>query len=105
MSKEMKKSLAAERKTRREALKAKYGYATVDGKKVEIANWLVEPPGLLMGRGAHPLRGHWKPRVAQRDVILNLDQNSPVPPGEWRPGVQDHTATRSEPWDSNDKEQ
>src|SRR2546427_7469284 len=90
MSRETKKSLVAERKARREALKAKYGYATVDGKKVEIANWLVEPPGLFMGRGAHPLRGHWKPRVAQRDVILNLDESSPVPPGEWRQVVHDH---------------
>src|SRR5713226_7502538 len=90
MSKDAKKSLAAERKTRREALKAKYGYATVDGRQVEIANWLVEPPGLYMGRGAHPLRGRWKPRVTQRDVILNLDENSPVPPGEWREVVHDH---------------
>ena len=98
MSKEMKKSLAAERKTRREALKAKYGYATVDGKKVEIANWLVEPPGLFMGRGAHPLRGHWKPRVAQRDVILNLDESSPVPPGEWRQVVHDHDSMWMAKW-------
>jgi DNA topoisomerase-1 len=98
MSKEMKKSLGAERKTSREALKAKYGYATVDGKKVEIANWLVEPPGLFMGRGAHPLRGHWKPRVAQRDVILNLDENSPVPPGEWREVVHDHNSMWMAKW-------
>ena len=98
MSKEMKKSLVAERKTRREALKEKYGYATVDGKKVEIANWLVEPPGLFMGRGAHPLRGHWKPRVAQREVILNLDENSPVPPGEWKEVVHDHNSMWMAKW-------
>src|SRR5438445_6020107 len=98
MSKEMKKSMAAERKPRKKALKAKYGYATVDGKKVEIANWLVEPPGLFMGRGDHPLRGHWKPRVAQRDVILNLDENSPVPPGEWRSVVHDHDCMWMAKW-------
>src|SRR5712692_5876732 len=98
MSRETKKSLVAERKTRREALKAKYGYATVDGKKVEIANWLVEPPGLFMGRGDHPLRGHWKPRVAQRDVTLNLDENSPVPLGQWRQVVHDHNSMWMAKW-------
>lgn len=51
MSKEQKKSLAAEKKEAREGLKAKFGYATVDGNRVEMANWMVEPPGLFMGRG------------------------------------------------------
>src|SRR5438445_13812363 len=56
MSKEMKKSLAAERKTRREALQAKYGYATGHGTKAEVGNWLVEPPGRGRGRGGAALR-------------------------------------------------
>ncbi len=51
MTKEQKKAKAAERKVRREALKAKFGVALLDGKQVEIANWMVEPPGLFMGRG------------------------------------------------------
>ena len=51
MSKEDKKKLAAERKVARESLKSRFGFATLDGGRVEIANWMVEPPGLFMGRG------------------------------------------------------
>ncbi len=51
LTKEQKKALAAERKKKRLELKEKYGYALVDGVRTEIANWVVEPPGLFMGRG------------------------------------------------------
>lgn len=51
LTKEQKKALAAERKKKRLELKEKFGYAIVDGAKTEIANWVVEPPGLFMGRG------------------------------------------------------
>ncbi|HYB75341.1 MAG TPA: LAGLIDADG family homing endonuclease, partial [Nitrososphaerales archaeon] len=51
MTKEQKKALAAERKERRETLRVKYGVALLDGKKVDFANYMVEPPGLFMGRG------------------------------------------------------
>ncbi len=98
MSKEEKKALAAVRKERREALKAKFGRATVDGKAVDIANWLVEPPGLFMGRGQHPFRGKWKPRVQQSDVVLNLGESAPVPPGSWREIVHDHNSMWMAKW-------
>ncbi len=51
MTKEAKKSLAASRKEKREALRAKHGNALLDGKEIELANYMVEPPGLFMGRG------------------------------------------------------
>ncbi|MHB1907726.1 MAG: DNA topoisomerase I [Nitrososphaerales archaeon] len=79
LTKEQKKALAQERKKKRLELKEKFGYAIVDGVKTEIANWMVEPPGLFMGRGLHPLRGSWKPRVLEEDVTLNLDENAPNP--------------------------
>ena len=56
----------------------------VDGVKTEIANWVVEPPGLFMGRGQHPMRGHWKPRVTESDITLNLDEKATVPEGKWK---------------------
>ncbi len=90
MTKEEKKAQALSRKERRELLKEKYGKALLDGKEVDIANWLVEPPGLFMGRGAHPLRGSWKPRVMESDVTLNLDESAPVPPRRWGDVVHDH---------------
>ncbi len=84
LTKEEKKALAAERKKLKEELKEKYGYVEIDGNRSEIANWLVEPPGIFMGRGQHPLRGRWKPRVHSEDVILNLGKDAPVPAGNWK---------------------
>jgi DNA topoisomerase I len=84
LTKEQKKALATERKRKRLELKEKYGYALVDGVKTEIANWVVEPPGIYMGRGQIPIRGHWKPRILEEDVTLNLDKNTTVPPGKWK---------------------
>ena len=98
MSKEEKKALAAERKERRDALKAKFGKAVVDGNEVDIANWLVEPPGLFMGRGQHPFRGKWKPRVEHSDVVLNLGESAPVPPGAWKEVVHDHNSMWMAKW-------
>jgi DNA topoisomerase I len=83
MTKEEKTALALSRKVRREELKEKYGKASIDGKEIEIANWLAEPPGLFMGRGAHPLRGSWKPRVDPAEVTLNLDAGATIPEG-WK---------------------
>ncbi|MCS7110174.1 MAG: DNA topoisomerase I, partial [Candidatus Caldarchaeum sp.] len=70
--KEYRKRLSAERKKLREELKARFGWAEMDGKRFEVANWMVEPPGIFMGRGAHPLRGRWKPRITEEDITLNL---------------------------------
>ncbi|HJS65265.1 MAG TPA: DNA topoisomerase I [Nitrososphaeraceae archaeon] len=95
---EEKKKLSAEKKRQKELLKKTYGIAIIDGVEVEVANWLVEPPGLFMGRGLHPLRGRWKPRIRPQDVILNLDENSPVPEGAWKKVVHDHTSTWLATW-------
>ena len=97
-TKEEAKGLAASRKERREAMKKKYGKAEIDGKEVDIANWLVEPPGLFMGRGEHPIRGSWKPRVEQRDVTLNMDEAAPAPAGNWGAVVHDHESIWIAKW-------
>jgi len=98
MSKDEKKRLAAERKEAREELKARFGFAILDGNRVEIANWMVEPPGLFMGRGKHPMRGRWKPRVTKADVILNLDEAASPPPGDWKEVVHDHESMWMAKW-------
>jgi len=83
MSREEKKKLAEARKKIREANKEKYGYATLNGERVELSSYAVEPPCIFMGRGKHPLRGRWKPNVTYEDIILNLspDALTPRPPG------------------------
>ncbi len=98
LSREERKKLIDKKKQEREKLKNFYGKAYVDGLEVEVANWLVEPPGLFMGRGLHPLRGRWKPRVTPQDVILNLGEDAPVPEGAWKNIVHDHTSTWLATW-------
>jgi DNA topoisomerase-1 len=98
LSKEQKKSISQAKKAEREKLKAIYGKALVDGIEVDIANWLVEPPGLFMGRGQHPMRGRWKPRVRPQDVTLNLGENAPVPEGNWKAIIHDHSSTWLATW-------
>lgn len=79
LTKEHKKELAERRKKENEERKQKYGYAIIDGQKVEV-NYRVEPPCIFVGRGKHPLRGRWKPRVHYSDIILNLSPDAPTPP-------------------------
>ena len=95
---EEKRKLYSSKKAEREKLRSIYGKAIVDGIEVDIANWLVEPPGLFMGRGQHPLRGKWKPRIRPQDVSLNLGENAPVPEGTWQNIVHDHSSTWLATW-------
>ncbi|MBI4673786.1 MAG: DNA topoisomerase I [Chloroflexi bacterium] len=90
---EKRKELSAQRKLQRAELQAKYGHARVDDHQVEIGAYLIEPPGIFMGRGAHPLRGRWKPRVYSHQVTLNLDEDADVPAaphGRWAKIVHEH---------------
>jgi len=83
LSKEERKALAAERKARREELREQYGYALVNGERTELANYVVEPSGIFMGRGQHPLRGRWKAGARHEDITLNLSPDAPPPPDAW----------------------
>jgi DNA topoisomerase-1 len=83
MTKEERKQLAQTRKKIREERKSRYGWATVDGTKMEIGNYAVEPSSILLGRGKNPLRGRWKPAITTNDVTLNLSPDASTPPGEW----------------------
>ncbi len=73
LTSEEKKSAREERKLIRERLKEKYGFATVDGERMELGNYQTEPSGIFMGRGEHPLRGRWKQGAAKKDITLNID--------------------------------
>ncbi|UCH57280.1 MAG: hypothetical protein JSV18_08115, partial [Candidatus Bathyarchaeota archaeon] len=84
LSREERKALAAERKAIREANKEMYGWATVDGVRMEIGNYTVEPSSIFMGRGKHPIRGKWKEGPRHEDIELNLSPDASVPPGNWK---------------------
>ena len=89
MTKEDRKAIAVKRKELREKLKAKYGMAIMDGKEVEVGNYMAEPPGIFIGRGEHPLRGKWKPPVTSKDVTLNLGKEAKAPEGKWKKIIHD----------------
>ncbi|MCW3995401.1 MAG: DNA topoisomerase I [Candidatus Bathyarchaeota archaeon] len=76
LTKEEKKKQAEERKAKRLENKEKYGYADVDGHRLEVANWTSEPSCLFAGRGDHPQRGKWKEGPSKSDIILNLSDES-----------------------------
>ena len=101
LPREEKKRISQDKKLEKERLKSIYGKAKIDGTEVEVANWLVEPPGIFMGRGLHPLRGRWKPRITAKDVILNLDEDASVPEGPWKAIVHDHNSTWLASWIEN----
>ncbi len=84
LSKEEKKRMAAERKAAREENKERYGYAVVDDKRMELANYVAEPSSIFMGRGEHPMRGSWKEGPHKEDIVLNLSPDAPKPEGNWK---------------------
>lgn len=98
--KESKKNKTKEDRKRekdeREKRKAEFGVAVLDGRSVQLGNYTVEPPGIFMGRGKHPLRGRWKPRIYPRDVTLNLSKNFRVPDADagahWKTVIENKNA-------------
>ncbi len=84
LSKEEKKKTAEARKVIREANKEKYGFAIVDGDRVEIGNYAAEPSSIFMGRGKHPIRGKWKEGPKIGDITLNLSPDAARPQGQWK---------------------
>jgi len=84
LTREERKRLAEERRAMRAANQEEYGYALVDGVRVEIGSYLAEPSCIFMGRGRHPLRGRWKEGPRQGDITLNLSPDAPIPEGNWR---------------------
>jgi DNA topoisomerase I len=90
LTKEEKKQQAEERKDKRLEKRDRFGFAIVDGQRLEIANWTAEPSCLFAGRGDHPQRGKWKEGPSEEDVILNLPKDKdgnllvPRPQGNWK---------------------
>ena len=51
--------------------KEEYGYALVDGEKVEIGNSLIESGRIFIGRGDSSWRGFWVEDVVPEDICVN----------------------------------
>jgi DNA topoisomerase-1 len=99
---ERKKSMSKEEKDtikrEKEEKEAKYKWALVDGRKEQVGNFRVEPPGLFRGRGEHPKMGKIKSRIYPRDITINIGEGVPIPehpyPGQqWKAIKHDKTVT------------
>ncbi len=92
-------------KAKKDKLKEKYGFATVDGIKCSVANFTAEPPGLFQGRGEHPKMGKLKQRLRPEDVTINIGDATKPPPApdghHWKKVISDNTVTWMATWTEN----
>lgn len=49
-----------------------YSYAYINSNKEKILNYMIEPPGIFIGRGECKYNGMWKYRVENDDIIINF---------------------------------
>lgn len=71
-------------KLEKDEIKTQYGHAILNGKKQPLGMYQIEPPGILITRGANPLLGCWKYRVKPEGVTLNHSLNLNPPCGNWK---------------------
>lgn len=94
LSKEEKEKI----KEKKDKYEEKFKVALVDGKEQPTGNFRIEPPGIFLGRGCHPLAGKIKQRVFPEDIIINIDTKSAVPSmpsfyadHKWKDVIHDNT--------------
>jgi DNA topoisomerase-1 len=104
LSKEEKEKI----KEKKDKYEEKFKVAKVDGKEQPTGNFRIEPPGIFLGRGCHPLAGKIKERVFPEDIIINIDEKSPIPPmpsfykdHKWKDVIHDNTLEWLASWKDN----
>lgn len=89
----------------RKALENEYKTCLVDGVEQKAGNVTVEPPGLFLGRGAHPKAGRVKTRIQPEQITINhsADHPPPVPPAghKWGEVVEKKDVTWLALWREN----
>ena len=75
ISKEEKEKIKKEQSK----LEEKYTIAIIDGKEQPVGNFRIEPPGIFIGRGCHPLIGKIKKRVYPEDITINISKDEKIP--------------------------
>ncbi|KAG7928813.1 hypothetical protein KL925_000994 [Ogataea polymorpha] len=107
--KEEKKAISPQEKKRikqeKEKMEEKYKFCLLNGRREQVGNFRVEPPGLFRGRGAHPKTGKLKKRVQPEDITLNLSKDAPIPPPpeghQWGEIKHDNTVAWLAMWREN----
>ncbi|RDW78101.1 putative topoisomerase i protein [Coleophoma crateriformis] len=107
-SQERKARSTAEKKAEKAAkdeLEKPYVTCIWDGRKEQVGNFRVEPPGLFRGRGEHPKTGKVKRRVTPEQITINIGKEATVPaPPEghkWKAVQHDNKATWLAMWQEN----
>ena len=100
------KEARALKKAENEKIKAQYGWAEIDGKKQPIANYMIEPAGIMCSRGKSPMLGFWKYEVQPEDVTINYigpEAGVPKAPAghQWKAVVQNNDAFVATYFDCN----
>ena len=92
-------------KIAKDELEAPYTTCLWDGRKEQVGNFRVEPPGLFRGRGEHPKTGRVKKRVTPEMITINIGKDATVPsPPEghkWKAIQHDNKATWLAMWQEN----
>jgi DNA topoisomerase I len=92
-------------KAAKDAAEAPYITCLWDGRKEQVGNFRVEPPGLFRGRGEHPKTGKVKRRVTPEMITINIGPEATVPaPPEghrWKAVQHDNKATWLAMWQEN----
>lgn len=98
--KEMTEKDRRQKKVVRAEADRKYGYAYINGYKEKVGNYAVEPAGLFLGRGLHPLRGKVKPNIMPEDITINISGPAPTPPfgHKWKSVINDPTSIWLSKW-------
>ena len=101
MSKEEKEKIKKENMK----LEEPYMYCVVNGGKMKVGNYKIEPPGIFLGRGDHPKLGMIKTRINPEDVIINLSKDAPVPKpnvkGNWNQVIHNNEVVWLATWTDN----
>ena len=92
-------------KAAKDEAEAPYVHCTWDGRKEQVGNFRVEPPGLFRGRGEHPKTGKVKRRVLPEQITINIGKEAivPAPPEghKWKSVQHDNKATWLAMWQEN----
>ena len=82
-----------------------YKYCMVNGGRMKVGNYKIEPPGIFLGRGDHPKLGMIKKRINPEDVIINISKDAPIPKpnvsGNWKQVINNNEVVWLATWNDN----
>lgn len=107
--KERKSNISSHEKERikhqNELLEEAYKYCVINGSRMKVGNFKIEPPGIFLGRGVHPKLGCIKKRINPEDVIINLSKDAPIPKpnvhGHWKEVIHNNEVVWLATWVDN----